>query len=299
MTITRLYSPRLLRRYTGVIYYQPVPALPAKPRVGGAEIHRQYASGNPRIPLWFFSRSRSDQISLSLSLSLSLCLIRYYLYSRLYSHLYRILDSVYYSVYFVYIRQIPHPSVISRTTFRGLPSAPRLYLLSGRLQLDSPLDRSNQTYSYTIHSVQHDMDIPMNEQPNHPSTAPESTLNAQPSASADTSMLTSNPAVNPSTTQTYTSDIHTQTQPSAQCQTQAQSQSQFSEQPSDLSTTLAPGPSGPGSDPAAAAEYPHQIHGVGGPTATAPFLQDFSLVAEAAKRAQMAVVMRDMEGISL
>ncbi|OJJ80036.1 uncharacterized protein ASPGLDRAFT_29320 [Aspergillus glaucus CBS 516.65] len=37
----------------------------------------------------------------------------------------------------------------------------------------------------------------------------------------------------------------------------------------------------------------------GGPTATAPFLQDFSLVAEAAKRAQMAVVMRDLEGISL
>jgi hypothetical protein len=37
----------------------------------------------------------------------------------------------------------------------------------------------------------------------------------------------------------------------------------------------------------------------GGPTATAPFLRDFSLVAEAAKRAQMAVVMRDMEGISL
>ncbi|EYE91618.1 uncharacterized protein EURHEDRAFT_416292 [Aspergillus ruber CBS 135680] len=37
----------------------------------------------------------------------------------------------------------------------------------------------------------------------------------------------------------------------------------------------------------------------GGPTATAPFLRDFSLVAEAAKRAQMAVVMRDLEGISL
>ena len=54
-------------------------------------------------------------------------------------------------------------------------------------------------------------------------------------------------------------------------------------------------------DTAAAAqpEYPHQIHGDGGPTATAPFLQDFSLVAEAAKRAQMAVVMRDLEGVSL
>jgi hypothetical protein len=37
----------------------------------------------------------------------------------------------------------------------------------------------------------------------------------------------------------------------------------------------------------------------GGPTATAPFLQDFSLVAEAAKRAQMAVVTRDLEGVSL
>ena len=80
---------------------------------------------------------------------------------------------------------------------------------------------------------------------------------------------------------------------------QAQSQSQPSEQPSDIPTTVPPGP-GPGSDPAAAAaEYPHQIQGMGGPTATAPFLQDFSLVAEAAKRAQMAVVMRDMEGISL
>lgn len=45
--------------------------------------------------------------------------------------------------------------------------------------------------------------------------------------------------------------------------------------------------------------YPHQIHGTGGPTATTPFLQDLNLVAEAAKRAQMAVVMRDMEGISL
>lgn len=139
--------------------------------------------------------------------------------------------------------------------------------------------------------------IPLNQQPNHPSTAPESTLNAQPSASAaSTSMLTSNPAVDLSTTQTYTSDIDSQTQPSAQCQMQAQSQSQPSEQASEIPTTVPPGP---GSDPAAAAEYPHQIHGVGGPTATAPFLQDFSLVAEAAKRAQMAVVMRDMEGISL
>ncbi|KKK20838.1 hypothetical protein P175DRAFT_0500423 [Aspergillus ochraceoroseus IBT 24754] len=45
--------------------------------------------------------------------------------------------------------------------------------------------------------------------------------------------------------------------------------------------------------------YPHQVNGAGGPTATAPFLRDFSLVAEAAKRAQMAVVMRDLEGVTL
>ncbi|KAI2722796.1 uncharacterized protein N7518_007154 [Penicillium psychrosexuale] len=45
--------------------------------------------------------------------------------------------------------------------------------------------------------------------------------------------------------------------------------------------------------------YPHQIHGLGGPTATAPFLQDFSLVAEAAKRAQMGIVMRDLESVTL
>lgn len=47
------------------------------------------------------------------------------------------------------------------------------------------------------------------------------------------------------------------------------------------------------------AAYPHQVNGVGGPTATAPFLQDFSLVAEAAKRAQMSIVMRDLESVTL
>ncbi|CAI7575076.1 unnamed protein product [Penicillium pancosmium] len=40
-------------------------------------------------------------------------------------------------------------------------------------------------------------------------------------------------------------------------------------------------------------------NGLGGPTATAPFLQDFSLVAEAAKRAQMSIVMRDLESCSM
>ncbi|TVY37978.1 hypothetical protein LSUB1_G003409, partial [Lachnellula subtilissima] len=32
---------------------------------------------------------------------------------------------------------------------------------------------------------------------------------------------------------------------------------------------------------------------------TTPFLRDFNLVAEAAKRAQMAVLMRDMEAVGL
>lgn len=47
------------------------------------------------------------------------------------------------------------------------------------------------------------------------------------------------------------------------------------------------------------AGYPHQVHGVGGPTATAPFLRDFSLVAEAARRAQVSVMTRDLEGVTL
>ncbi|OOF94263.1 hypothetical protein ASPCADRAFT_208778 [Aspergillus carbonarius ITEM 5010] len=45
--------------------------------------------------------------------------------------------------------------------------------------------------------------------------------------------------------------------------------------------------------------YPHQVTGSGGPTATAPFLRDFSLVAEAAKRAQMSVMVRDLESVTL
>ncbi|PKX88774.1 uncharacterized protein P174DRAFT_446281 [Aspergillus novofumigatus IBT 16806] len=40
-------------------------------------------------------------------------------------------------------------------------------------------------------------------------------------------------------------------------------------------------------------------HQLGGPLATAPFLRDFSLVAEAAKRAQMSVVLRDLESVTL
>jgi hypothetical protein len=51
--------------------------------------------------------------------------------------------------------------------------------------------------------------------------------------------------------------------------------------------------------PPAADIYPHQVTDSGGPLATAPFLRDFSLVAEAAKRAQMSVVLRDLESVTL
>ncbi|KAL6238262.1 hypothetical protein BDW75DRAFT_237565 [Aspergillus navahoensis] len=79
-----------------------------------------------------------------------------------------------------------------------------------------------------------------------------------------------------------------------QMQLQAQSQSQpaTSQQPQQA-------PVHQDTQKSHATHYPHQIHGNGGPTATAPFLRDFSLVAEAAKRAQIAIVTRDLEGVSL
>ncbi|KAJ5884779.1 hypothetical protein N7495_009289 [Penicillium taxi] len=60
----------------------------------------------------------------------------------------------------------------------------------------------------------------------------------------------------------------------------------------------------PRSEPAPAQQagtnnYPHQVSGLGGPAATTPFLQDFSLVAEAAKRAQLSIVIRDLESVTL
>lgn len=47
--------------------------------------------------------------------------------------------------------------------------------------------------------------------------------------------------------------------------------------------------------------YPHaeNNNNLGGPSATAPFLRDFTLVAEAVKRVQMEVVMNEMESIRL
>ncbi|PGH08337.1 hypothetical protein AJ79_06024 [Helicocarpus griseus UAMH5409] len=43
----------------------------------------------------------------------------------------------------------------------------------------------------------------------------------------------------------------------------------------------------------------HTTHNNGSGQGTAAFLKDFTLVAEAAKRAQMAVIARDLEGVSL
>lgn len=46
-------------------------------------------------------------------------------------------------------------------------------------------------------------------------------------------------------------------------------------------------------------QYQGQRGGHGGPPETTPFLQDFTLIAEAAKRAEMACLMRDLEGCEL
>jgi hypothetical protein len=113
-------------------------------------------------------------------------------------------------------------------------------------------------------------------QPSHSSSGPsDPTPTANTSTAADSATATAQRS-QPSSTSAL--------QPT-ECQNQSQSQSQSQHQP----------PAAQPADPA----YPHQIHGLGGPTATAPFLRDFSLVAEAASRAQVSVVTRDLEGVSL
>ncbi|BCR84628.1 uncharacterized protein ACHE_20086S [Aspergillus chevalieri] len=111
---------------------------------------------------------------------------------------------------------------------------------------------------------------------------PDSTFRAQvqgqvpvplPAQSQNTSLNSTATANMPANSSTLGANPSQQPQSQSQKQTQIQTQ-----QPEDEST-----------------EQTQK----GGPTATAPFLRDFSLVAEAAKRAQMAVVMRDLEGISL
>ncbi|KAL5336153.1 hypothetical protein BJX70DRAFT_373648 [Aspergillus crustosus] len=85
---------------------------------------------------------------------------------------------------------------------------------------------------------------------------------------------------------------HTNPQASTTLSTPAAAQNQ-------LQTSITTAQQGPHDTIQSNNTYPHQITGTGGPTATAPFLRDFSLVAEAAKRAQVAIVTRDLEGVSL
>ncbi|KAL4900817.1 hypothetical protein BDW74DRAFT_182402 [Aspergillus multicolor] len=109
---------------------------------------------------------------------------------------------------------------------------------------------------------------------------------------ATTLTFSSNPQ--PSTSNTLGTPAAAQNQMQAQTQSlPATSQpQQFAVHQNTTQTAQAPSQTHP-------THYPHQISSTGGPTATAPFLRDFSLVAEAAKRAQVAIVTRDLEGISL
>ncbi|KAL3482223.1 hypothetical protein BJX99DRAFT_252934 [Aspergillus californicus] len=97
------------------------------------------------------------------------------------------------------------------------------------------------------------------------------------------------PGSNPQTSSTLSTPataLQPQTQHLAAQQPQPQTQPQF--------------PVGNASQqPQNPAFHPQRIPNTSGPTATAPFLRDFSLVAEAAKRAQVAIVTRDLEGVSL
>lgn len=45
--------------------------------------------------------------------------------------------------------------------------------------------------------------------------------------------------------------------------------------------------------------HPSSTHHLSDPDGTTPYLRDFTLLAEAAKRAQMAVLMRDMEAMGV
>ncbi|KAL2854993.1 hypothetical protein BJY01DRAFT_19597 [Aspergillus pseudoustus] len=90
-------------------------------------------------------------------------------------------------------------------------------------------------------------------------------------------------ASNPQTSSNLTSPSVTQLQTTQQPQSQTQAPHDATQSQTTANPTF----------------YPHQISGAGGPAATAPFIRDFSLVAEAAKRAQMAIVTRDLEGVSL
>ncbi|KAJ5793448.1 hypothetical protein N7457_000047 [Penicillium paradoxum] len=123
-------------------------------------------------------------------------------------------------------------------------------------------------------------------------TQTQSTLEATSSA---TRQVFTSPTLQPASFSPQTS---APTQPQSQAISNSSNPSAFSTGPA--SNTHGGFPMNAAPAPAPAADhYPHQMNSLGGPTATAPFLQDFSLVAEAAKRAQMGIVMRDLESVTL
>ncbi|KAL4954315.1 hypothetical protein BDW69DRAFT_163319 [Aspergillus filifer] len=105
-------------------------------------------------------------------------------------------------------------------------------------------------------------------------------------AAATLALSQSNPQSATSTSTPTATEVQMQSQIGSQAQVLASQQTQIPQNTTQQQTQ-------------AESHYPHQISGDGGPTATAPFLRDFSLVAEAAKRAQVAIVTRDLEGVSL
>ncbi|KAG4031828.1 hypothetical protein MFRU_008g01870 [Monilinia fructicola] len=70
----------------------------------------------------------------------------------------------------------------------------------------------------------------------------------------------------------------------------------FQSFPASSKSSISPSSSGPTSAPQPPAQQPQRSSSQ---DETSPFLKDFNLVAEAAKRAQMACLMRDMEGCGL
>lgn len=134
-------------------------------------------------------------------------------------------------------------------------------------QMSNQLTQPSLTNSFTNAAFQPDSTFQAQTQ-----GQPVQARNNNPSLNSSPAMAMSNPGASQFT---FNVNVQSQSQPQTQTQTQThtQTQSQANEQ--------------------------DETEPKGGPTATAPFLRDFSLVAEAAKRAQMAVVMRDLEGISL
>ncbi|PLB53410.1 hypothetical protein P170DRAFT_424150 [Aspergillus steynii IBT 23096] len=166
----------------------------------------------------------------------------------------------------------------------------------------------NVNMNLNMDSTPHPFNPPASSTAPYNTTIPSATATAPnpsnpllfSSPSANTTTVASNPALNPNPHHAPAVDPlhhlqhqHQQLQPGV-----GHTETSVAPAPG-TAESQAPGP-GPGLvRQSSATTYPHQIEGAGGPTATAPFLRDFSLVAEAAKRAQMSVVMRDLESVTL